>query len=56
MKFHVYKDTKGEFRWHLRAANGRNVASSGEGYKNEKDCTDAIALVKGASTAPVVKD
>lgn len=56
MKFHVFKDAKGEYRWHLRAANGKNVASSGEGYKSEKDCEAGIELVKKASAAPVVKD
>ena len=56
MKFHVFKDAKGEWRWHLRAANGKNVASSGEGYKAEKDCLAGIELVKKAGSAEVVKD
>lgn len=56
MKFHVFKDAKGEWRWHLRAANGKNIASSGEGYKAEKDCLAAIGLVKKAGDAEVVKD
>jgi uncharacterized protein len=33
MKFVVYKDRKGEWRWRLIAANARKVADSGEGYK-----------------------
>ena len=56
MKFHVFKDAKGEFRWHLRAANGKNIAGSGEGYKAEKDCLAAIELVKKAGSAPVEVD
>ena len=56
MKYHIFKDAKGEWRWHLRAANGKNIASSGEGYKNEADCAKVIELVKQAGAAPVVKD
>lgn len=56
MKFHVSKDKKGEFRWRLKADNGKVIADSGEGYKEERDCTAAIELVKKASTATVVKD
>lgn len=32
MKFHIYRDTRGEWRWRLKARNGRIVADSGEGY------------------------
>lgn len=35
MKFHVYKDKAGEWRWKLKARNGRVVADSGEGYKRK---------------------
>lgn len=33
MKVVVYKDAAGQWRWRLKAKNGRNVADSGEGYK-----------------------
>jgi hypothetical protein len=33
----VYKDTKGEWRWRRRAANGEIISSSGEGYSNYSD-------------------
>jgi len=56
MKFHIFKDGKGEFRWRLRAANGKTIADSGEGYKDEKDCRAGIALVQSASTAPIEVD
>jgi uncharacterized protein YegP (UPF0339 family) len=36
MKFHIYKDVQGEWRWHLKASNGRILADSGEGYKSEQ--------------------
>jgi uncharacterized protein len=53
---HYYKDTKGEWRWRLKAPNGRIVADSGEGYKNEQECLDDIKRVKGSADAPVKKD
>jgi uncharacterized protein YegP (UPF0339 family) len=46
MKFVVYKDARGEYRWRLVAANGRKIADSGEGYGNKADCLAAIQLVK----------
>lgn len=56
MTFYYGRDTKGEWRWRLRAGNNETVADSGEGYKTEKGCTDAIDRVKNsASTADVVK-
>ena len=32
MKFVIYKDAKGEWRWRLMSSNGRVMADSGEGY------------------------
>jgi uncharacterized protein YegP (UPF0339 family) len=29
---HVYRDAGGQWRWRMRAPNGRLVADSGEGY------------------------
>lgn len=31
----IYKDRKKEWRWRLRARNGKIVADSGEGYKRK---------------------
>ena len=56
MTYHYYKDTKGEWRWRLKAPNGRIIADSGEGYKNEQECLDDIKRVKGSADAPVKKD
>lgn len=30
--FHTFKDSAGEWRWHLKADNGEIVADSAEGY------------------------
>jgi uncharacterized protein YegP (UPF0339 family) len=51
--FHVYKDDAGEWRWNLKAKNGRIVADSGEGYRDKHDCLHAIEVVKGLKDAPV---
>lgn len=48
MKFKVYKDRRGEWRWRLLAANNRKIADSGEGYLNQSDALDAIKLVCAA--------
>jgi uncharacterized protein YegP (UPF0339 family) len=45
-KFEVKPDAKGEWRWHLRASNGRIVADSGEGYKDKDECLAGIRIVK----------
>jgi uncharacterized protein YegP (UPF0339 family) len=41
-RFVVYKDVKGEWRWQLRAANGRIIADSGEGYKQRHKAMTAM--------------
>ncbi len=53
MRFHVYADTAGYWRWRLLAANNRTIADSGEGYFNKADCLSAIELVKSVYNAPV---
>lgn len=55
MTYYYGKDAKGEWRWHLKAANNKIIATSGEGYQNEKDCLAAIELVKGSKDSPVKK-
>ena len=54
MTYYYYKDNKGE--WRLKASNGRIIADSGEGYKNEQECLDDIKRVKGSADVPVKKD
>jgi hypothetical protein len=52
--YEVYKDGSGGFRWRLKSANGKVVATSGEGYKAKADCLNGIDLIKrGASAAPI---
>lgn len=56
MKYHVYKDSSGEWRWRLKAANGQIIADSGQGYSSKRDCKEGIDLVKGSANADVVDD
>lgn len=54
MKYIVYKDRAGQWRWQLQAANGKVIADSGEGYVNKADALHGVNLVKGSAAAPVV--
>ena len=53
MKYTIYKDTAGLWRWRLTAANNKIIADSGEGYLNQADCEAGINLVKTSAKAPV---
>jgi uncharacterized protein len=45
MKFKIYEDKSGEWRWRLKAANGRTVADSGEGYASRNNVIRAVNRV-----------
>jgi uncharacterized protein YegP (UPF0339 family) len=54
LRFEMLSDSRQEFRWHLKGANGRIIASSGEGYKKKAACRAAIGLIqRGAADAPI---
>jgi len=54
MKFVIYKDRAGEFRWNLKSNNGKITADSGEGYINKADVKYAIDLIKeNAKKSPI---
>lgn len=56
-KFEVYKDKKGEYRWRLKASNGRQIASSGEGYGDRAGVMKGIASIqKNAADAKIVEE
>ena len=51
--FQVYEDADGEWRWRLVAGNERIIATSGEGYRDKRDCLHAIELVKDSADVRV---
>jgi len=45
LKFEIYTDKSGEFRFRLKAANGQNILAS-EGYKAKTSRTNGIESVR----------
>jgi uncharacterized protein YegP (UPF0339 family) len=54
--FEIYKDKAKQFRWRLKASNGKIIADSGEGYVAKADCQHGIDLVKSDAASADVKD
>jgi uncharacterized protein YegP (UPF0339 family) len=54
MKFKVTKNTAGNWYWHLIAANGQKVATSGESFASKDNAKKAAENVKkNAGSAPI---
>lgn len=45
MKFIIYKDRKGEYRWTLEARNGKKIADSAEGYKRKAQVVKMVSKI-----------
>lgn len=45
MKFTIYKDAAGEFRFRIIATNG-NILASSQGYKQKASAVNAIERIK----------
>ena len=45
-KLQIYRDGRREWRWRLRASNGRILADSGEGYRRRRSARDAVDRVR----------
>ena len=54
MRFELYRDSGGEWRWRLRVPNGNVIADSAEGYVRREDCEHGIALVRASTDATVI--
>lgn len=46
-----YRDTTGEWRWRITAANGETIADSSEGYKRRTDAEHGATLALTALQA-----
>ena len=56
MKFEIYADAGGNYRWRLVASNGQTVASSGESFDSKYNARRAAENVKeNAGTAEIVE-
>ena len=44
-KIQLYQDKKDEWRWRLKASNGRIVATGGESFSSRSNCHDSVAKV-----------
>ncbi len=53
--FELFKDARGEFRFHLKAANGEIVASS-EGYGSKASAENGIRSVQTSARGAAVVD
>ncbi|NYT66915.1 DUF1508 domain-containing protein [Alcaligenaceae bacterium] len=57
MKFVLYKDARGEWRWRFKAANGNIICVSSEGYSSKQSAQHSIESVKkGMPDAPVTEE
>jgi uncharacterized protein YegP (UPF0339 family) len=55
MTYQIFRDAHGEWRWRLKAANGRIIANSSQGYRRKQDCLDDINRIKKNSETSVVE-
>jgi uncharacterized protein YegP (UPF0339 family) len=55
MKFTIYKDKAGEFRFRIVATNG-NVLAASEGYKAKASAQGAIDRIKSDAAGATVVD
>jgi uncharacterized protein YegP (UPF0339 family) len=57
LTFETYADAGKDTRWRLKATNGQIIATSGQGYKDKRDCQHAIDVIKkGAAEADVTDE
>jgi uncharacterized protein YegP (UPF0339 family) len=45
LKFEIYQDAAKEYRWRLKAANGKILATAGQGYKAKADCKAGVERI-----------
>ena len=56
LSFEVFKDSKKDFRWKLKAANGKVMAVSEEGYSSKSSCKSAIEWIKNHAAKAEIED
>lgn len=56
LTFEMFRDARQEFRWRLKAGNGRTLAVSDEGYTTRAACMKGIELIKDGAAKADVED
>lgn len=56
MKFLVYTDSGGNYRWRLIASNGQTVASSGEAFDSKSNARRAAENVRDNAGSATVEE
>ena len=56
MKYTLYKDKAGEWRWRLKHSNGNILATSSEGYSSKAGAEKCIENVKNSADAEVIEE
>ncbi len=56
MKFVVYRDSGGNYRWRLVARNGQTIASSGEAFDSQSNARRAAENVRDNAGSATVED
>ncbi len=56
LKFQIYRDSRSEFRWRLRAGNGRVIAKADEGYKTKAACLKTVDLIMAEAAAATIEE
>jgi uncharacterized protein YegP (UPF0339 family) len=46
MKFVLFEDAAGMWRWQLKAANGQIIADGGEGYSTKGNAMQAVSRIQ----------
>lgn len=54
-RFEMYRDKAGEYRFRLRAKNGK-IILTGESYKQRAGCLNGIASVRKNAPSPLVEE
>lgn len=56
LKFQIYRDSRSEFRWRLKAGNGRVIAKTDEGYKTKAACLKTVELIMTGAASATIED
>ncbi len=56
MKFVIYADSSGNYRWRLVARNGQTVASSGEAFDSKANARRAAENVKDNASSAAIEE